>query len=161
MVRLILLSVLVLSFSLQSVAAPNNAQLNTRIKTLQQRVDILEKIVADLQKSDAEFIFAGFTVEEIEPDVPSAFSACREQFGPDASAATTQEVWQALRTGTFLARVKGYVLSAEVQYNMGLPKDRYLLAVLHGPFVVVGVGGETFQDMPEQAPVACSMPKKS
>jgi hypothetical protein len=156
--KLLFLAMAVLSFSLQTLAAPNNTQLNEKIKTLKDRVDFLEDAMADLKKSSTVYVFAGFTEEEVDPVVPDAFIACRSEYGPKASIATTQEVLQALRNGTFRADVDGYVFSSDAQYNLGVARDKYLLEVLNGPFVVVGVGGKTSHMTVGDAPVACSMP---
>ncbi|RLA58546.1 MAG: hypothetical protein DRR04_10720 [Gammaproteobacteria bacterium] len=156
--RLFLLAVGVLSLSVQTLAAPNNTQLNDKIKTLKDRVSFLEDTVADLKKSSTVYVFAGFTEEEVDPLVPDAFIACRSEYGPKASIATTREIFQALRNGTFLADSDGYVLSSEAQYNMGVARDKYLLEVLNGSFIVVGVGGKTSHMTVGEAPVACSMP---
>lgn len=61
--RLFLLAVGILSLSVQTLAAPNNTQLNEKIKTLKDRVSILEDAVADLKKSSTVYVFAGFTEE--------------------------------------------------------------------------------------------------
>jgi hypothetical protein len=104
------------------------------------------------------YVFAGFTQEEIDPDIPDAFIACRSEYGPKASIATTQEVLQALRNGTFRAVRDGYVFSTDAQYNLGVARDKYLLEVLNEPFIVVGVGGKTSHITVGEAPVACSIP---
>ena len=137
---------------------PTNTQLNAKIKTLKDRVSFLEVAVADLKKSSPACAFAGFTQEEIDPVVPDAFIACRTEYGPKASIATTQEVLQALRNGTFRAVGDGYVFSSDAQYNLGVARDKYLLEVLNGPFVVVGIGGKASHKTVGEAPVACSMP---
>ena len=156
--KLFLLAVGILSLSVQTLAAPNNTQLNEKIKILKDRVSILEDAVADLKKSSAVYVFAGFTEEKVDPLVPDAFIACRSEYGPKVSIATTREVLQALRNGTFLADSDGYVFSSEAQYNMGVARDKYLFEVLNGPFIVVGVGGKTSHMTVGEAPVACSMP---
>jgi hypothetical protein len=156
--RLLLLAIGILSLSAQTLAAPNNTQLNDKIKTLKDRVSFLEDAVADLKKVSPAYAFAGFTKAEVDPLVPDAFIACRSEYGPKASIATTREVLQALRNDTFQAVDDGYVFSSEAQYNMGVARDKYLLEVLNGPFIVVGVGGKTSHKTVGEAPVACSMP---
>jgi len=46
-----------------------------------------------------------------------------------------------------------------VQYNMGVARDKYLLEMVHGAFIVVGIGGKTSQDKVGAAPIACSVPR--
>jgi hypothetical protein len=48
--KLLFLVVAILSFSAQTLAAPNNTQLNEKIRTLKDRVSFLEDAVADLKK---------------------------------------------------------------------------------------------------------------
>ena len=153
------LVLLVLAYAMPVAAAPNNAQLNQKIKTLQERIELLEEVVDKLREGDIDYIFSGFTVENIEPDVADAFVACRDEFGPNASLATTEEVLAALRNGTFSARGDGYVFSTDAQYNMGVPRDKHLLEILHGAFIVVGIGGKTSPVKVGEAPVACSRPR--
>lgn len=157
--KLPLIVLLILGISASALAAPNNAQLNERIKTLRERVELLEELVDDLRAASSEYVFAGFTVENIEPTVPDGFLTCRDEYGPDASLATTEEVLDALRNGTFRARGDGYVFSSDAQYNMGIARDKYLLEMLHGAFIVVGIGGETSAVKVGEAPVACSKPR--
>ena len=157
--KVLLLILLTLVFHPPSFAAPNNAQLNEKIKTLRERVQLLEDVVDELREENIDYVFSGFTVETIEPDVPDAFVACRDEFGPTASIATTGEVLEALRNGTYAARGDGYVFSTDAQYNMGVARDKYLLEVLHGAFTVVGIGGKTSPLKVGEAPVACSRPR--
>ena len=156
-----ILGIAILSCSAQVLAAPTTAQLNSKIKRLTDRVTFLERAVADLKKTSPGYVFAGFTAENIDPSVPEAFTACRTEYGPKASVANTREVLDALRDGSFFARGDGYVFSSEAEYNMGVAQDRYLHEVLHGPFIVVGIGGKTFHRTVGEAPVACSMPRLS
>jgi hypothetical protein len=153
-----ILGIAILIYSAQVLAAPSNVQLNNKIKRLIDRVTFLEGAMDDLKKSSTGYVFAGFTAENIDPVVPDAFNACRTEYGPKASVATTREVLEALRDGSFFARGDGYVFSSEAEYNMGVPRDRYLHEVLHGPFIVVGIGGKTFHMTVGEAPVACSTP---
>ena len=150
---------LILALSLPAVAAPNRAQLDEKINTLRERVQLLEDVVDELRQGDIDYVFSGFTVEEIEPDVPDAFAVCRDEFGPTASVATTEEVLEAMRNGTYSARGDGYVFSRDAQYNMGVARDKHLLEILHGAFIVVGIGGETSPVKVGEAPVACSKPR--
>jgi hypothetical protein len=145
--------------SAPALAAPNNGQLNQRIKTLSERVQLLEEIVDDLRAASSDYVFAGFTVEDIEPNVADGFLTCRDEYGPNASLATTKEVLEALRNGSYRARGPGYVFSTDAQYNMGIARDKYLLEMLHGAFVVVGIGGETSTVTVGEGPVACSKPR--
>ncbi|MEM6582975.1 MAG: hypothetical protein AAF699_16965 [Pseudomonadota bacterium] len=157
--KLILLFVLAMSLAAVTNAVPNNKQLNDRIKTLQERVQLLEELVEDLREASSEYVFAGFTVEGIDPTIREGFRTCREEYGPDASLATTREVLDALRNGSYRAQTDGYVLSTDAQYSMGAARDKYLLELLNGSFVVVGIGGETSPEMVGEAPVACSRPR--
>lgn len=154
---LAMLTLMALSASV--LAAPSNSQLNERLKTLKERVQLLEEVVEDLREASSEYVFAGFSVENINPTIPDGFLTCREEYGSDASLATTKEVLAALRDGTYRARTDGYVLSTDAQYSMGAARDKYLLELLNGSFIVVGVGGETSSEMVGEAPVACSRPR--
>ena len=156
--KLLLLTTLALSVSVQTIAAPNNNQLNQKIKKLENRVSVLEKALSDMQRLSTEYVFAGFTQENVGPLLDDAFTACRSEFGPDASVSDTREVLAALRNGTFLAEEDSYVFSSEVQYDAGVARDKNLLEVLQGQFVVVGIGGKTSDKLIEEAPVACSKP---
>jgi hypothetical protein len=157
--KLSLLGVSILCFCLPALAAPNNAQLNEKIKTLKERVQLLEDVVDELRQEDIDYVFSGFTVENIAADVADAFVTCRDEFGPTASIATTEEVLEALRNGTYSARGDGYVFSTDAQYNMGVARDKHLLEILHGAFIVVGIGGKTSPVKVDEAPVACSKPR--